>query len=415
MLIFIKMEPIKVYISSLEGDNEKGVINDSTKPFKDLDILYTRLRGQETTKTTHINFYVEKGFQRLNLERYFNCHFNGIDTIIIGTVTTLENVNIEGKITVELPTIIKSEMFIVTEGNVEVAQYSILKIVEGVRNKKVSYPEIIVILNKGNLKIDTKPTIEVNRKITFVKNENSVNVKFPNVQSQGGILFTDTLDSKGTLVSGDGSTSDVKVSTGKSVGYLVTSNIPNKFSIGKFDNDAVFQNCKIDVKIPLYPELYSNPLFIISDNNIKSTKTLLTSFNFNTDEHLLLQNSEVNSEVSLPLCNNNLVTKVNTNLYGIFFNKERPYIKKITGNYVLDDTFSDRYHIESVDNITITIPDEVDIGNHEIYFHKVNINSKMCIKTKKLHSSTGTLILDQGKTQVILYKHEGYYYTKNLY
>lgn len=162
------------------------------------------------------------------------------------------------------------------------------------------------------------------------------------------------------------------------------------------------------------PEFLKTRLFVIPETDVKSSKALSGAFNYNLNDGLLLQNCCFTAESPLLLCNNISITKINTILKNVSFDKEVPRIKKITGNYVLDDNFSDMYHIEAADGTVITIPDEIEIGTRELYFRKLDPASKIYIKSKKLHSLPGTLILDQTKTQVILYKHEGFFYGKNL-
>lgn len=410
--------PTIVYLDITSGNNENGIYGNSEAPFKEVDVIYTRIRSNDGVQTTPIKFYCNKGFQKLNLPEYSNCYFNALDGLVFSSQVTLNDVKIEGKIFVEIPVIPKGELLITTRGNTEIMETSILKVLEASPNNKVSYPDLTLIVNQGDLKIDAKADIAVNRKFTFIQNESSLRCIFPDVKSQGGDLFKGTSEAKDTLVLGS-ATSEVQISRRRNVGYLYTTKTPNEFSLGNFSNGAVFSNVKVTVKVPMIPEMASHSLFKIPVDEVKSSAVLNNLFNYNLHEGLLLHNCELQSEVPLSLCNSENITKINTVLKGISFKREIPHIKKVVNNLVLDDDFADRYHVESTDSpsgVTITIPDEIDIGGKELYFRKLNPQNRLFIKAKKFHGvSNSTLCLDRTRTQVLVYKHEGFFYAKNIY
>ena len=123
--------------------------------------------------------------------------------------------------------------------------------------------------------------------------------------------------------------------------------------------------------------------------------------------------SVISSNVNVNLSNVLAGTKINTKLNYVNFNKVGERIKTVTDNYVIDDTDRDMFHIDHGNSfgktIEVYIHEKMNFGERELFFNRLNghHSNKFQIKSKKLVTSDGTLLLPRPKSKLCLYQDDG--------
>lgn len=383
---------IKVF--TVFGENETNVPNLSP------DTLDQNYSKEDQEKSFGV-----RGSQVLSLSLYQNCEFNSLkEEIKIRTPVTFVDCVFKCPLVLELPANFDDENFVTTKGTVTFTGESTLKVVENAPYKKSSYPQKTLILNNGCLSIETRPKISCNRMLTFISNNSYMTVPVPNIEFQGGDLFKGTSTSKNLIKGNDDSTSIVEVHRGNSTWMYMNAKVVNRFSLGCFDSSVIFQDVKINLKVP-DPGIEKPNLFITPGD---SSKDALAATRL-----LTIQSSSIWSNYPVNLASGYEILKVNSTLDNVYLDKAGSHIKKITNDYILDDTDMNMFHIEpsrEQNNIDVAIPDELSIGERILFFKMLGNHhtNKVVVRAKNLEVQ-----LNRSKSQVEIYKYEDVWYSKN--
>lgn len=393
----------KIYLDAVKGDDSKGILGNIDLPFKTLDSAYGKLR--ESGPGGVGSFNSDVGIQHLQLESYSNIKVTGNGCIKITSKMTLDSVVFECPVLIELPVNTTPDSLVSLKGNVKLI--GLLTITEAVYSKKVSYSFKTVFFNEGNFETSGTTIIRVNRMLTFIQNNKEMKVQAPSVDYQGGDLFLSGKDSK-TCIYGSFPV-NFKVSPGINSGYILSGYRYNTFCYGHFSGNALVDNVNLSITVNQDLDA-STPLFVL-ENEVSLT----------------LKNSNLKSNTKMVLCNTERFTKINTILDNIVQNKTLVRIKKIKDTYIIDDTDGDIFHIDfsglPSKSIEVIIPDELVVGQKELFFNKINAhpNNKLIIKVNNVHhnsnfkyAGTGSVTLDYSKSQICLYKDEGTWYIKYI-
>lgn len=405
----------KVYLDATKGEDAKGSINNSEAPFKTFDVAYNAARSQSKDKIVIQTSGSDK--QLLKLPEYVNVQVTGSQCIKVIECLSLENVEFNVPVIIEVPVTLKGDKLIDTKGAVKFTEF--LTVVEASYNKNNSYPLLTLITNSGILETSGITIIKVNRMFTFINNNGSMKIKMPSVEYQGGDFFLGGSTTTSNIIYGvpESTPLQFKVNPGLKSGYLVNEKINNSFSWGRFKTNFSIENVNVNFILPDVGAAATVPLLI---SDVEPTELKDTTFT--------IRGSLVKSNTKVSFSNTNNFTKINTVLADtISIGKSTSRVKKITDNYVIDDIDGDMFHVDFSGNpgkiIQVTIPEDLVIGERELFFNKLNShpNNKLQIKAKNIMSNgniravhAGYIQLDHTKSQICLYKVNDIWYIKYL-
>ena len=265
-------------------------------------------------------------------------------------------------------------------------------------------------------------------KYSLIKNKLNCESSFPNIEYQGGDLFYDDISSTHMKIIGKGE-KKVLIKNSVLAGHIYNSIKYENFSLVNCYNILLLQGVSVNIE---YPGESVQTLFKIStclpSDSPPSSGPLSRPFSanaekgqnkgplLNRDDKILLNNCNISSVRETELSNINNITIINTSFKNVKTNFKTEKIKIIRDDYVITDRDGNMFHIEDTSkDITITIPDNLDVNNKEFYFRKMNerSNTKIFIKTQKLHKTeNGILILDRQHLSATLYNYEDTFYLK---
>jgi hypothetical protein len=374
--------------------------------YKTLDFAYLKFRRYYNTDNRLI-FNITGGYQYLTCDEYNNCEFKGIDTYLkINKLVSLTNVIFDIDINVELNNK-SNNIIIITNDNVMFNEKHKINIKEINYNTNKSYPFVKLINNNGNLNILSNIIIKVCREFTLVNNRNILICKLPIIECQGGTIFYSEDSAELTeIVDNKSENSDIIIKNGIISGYLYNTKSYNNFKLVDCYNNLIISGIAFNIK---YEQKVI--LFNIRSDNIKNPNKRI-----NIGDLMLIENSYLSSDTNIMLTNIKNITKINTKLININYNKISEKVKKIKDDYILTDEDVKIFHINDTDKIiNIKVPNTLKLGTSEIYFRKINEMSrnKIIITIDNCHkNSTGTIILDRTHPEIIIYEDEGIFYTK---
>ena len=374
--------------------------------YKTLDFAYLKFRRYYNTDN-RLTFNITGGYQYLTCDEYNNCEFKGTDTYLkINKLVTLTNVIFDIDIKVELNNK-SNNIIIITNENVMFNEKHKIDIKEIHYNTNKSYPLVKLINNNGSLNILSDIIIKVCRQFTLVNNRNILKCKFPIVECQGGTIFYSEDSAELIEIVGDKSeNSNIIIKNGIISGYLYNTKTYNNFKVVDCYNNLIISGITFNLK-------YEQKVILF---NIRSDHIKDQNKRMNMGDLILIENCYLSSDSNIILSNINNITKINTKLININYNKISEKVKKIKDDYIITDEDAKIFHINDTEKIiNIKVPNTLKLESSEIYFRKINEMSrnKIIITIDNCHkNSTGTIILDRTHPEIIIYEDEGIFYTK---
>lgn len=398
--------------------------NDTGPIYKTLDTAYKIYRINYASDI-HLVFNIMNGYQYLGLDKCENCEFKNTTSeggksnyLKINSKIKLINVTFSIDVRIELngksgETLIsceKSNSF----NNLDVSE---IKKSSWFGNKAKSYQDLTLITNDEDLIIKGLINVKVDRTFTLVNNNSTLKSTFPNLESQGGVLFYSSDNAKLTQIDDSLCVDNrqrkiINVKNGISTGRFYNGEVKNNFEIANCYNNLIVKNVSVDVN---YDSGKSLTIFHIRG---KVNENQSKCPGINEGDLMLVKDSDIVSVAQRKLLFSNVTdtTKINTRLGNIEYEAIRSQIKTIKYDYDITDDDSSIFHIDdSMGDVTITISDDIPLEGKELYFRKMLglTKNKVLIKVNKCNKiANGTILLTRSHMDITIYKHEDTFYVK---